>query len=156
VRVLNDVIRAADEGKVTCLVLLDLSAAFDTVDHNILLDVLRRRFLVEEPALKWFYFYLNDWTQVITVDGKESATIPVACSVPQGSVLGPVQFISYSKDVVIVFNAHQRVSHLGSVTARHSSSGRQTNFAALNRGRHLYSAGQPSRWALAHISSILT
>jgi len=49
----------------------------------------------------------------------------------------------------------QRLSRLGSVTARarHSSSGRQPNFAALNRGRHLYSAGRPSRWALAHISS---
>jgi len=45
----------------------------------------------------------------------------------------------------------QRVSLLGSVTARHSSRGRQPNFAALNRGRHLYSAGRPSRWALAHI-----
>jgi len=44
-------------------------------------------------------------------------------------------------------------SHLGSVTARHSSSGRQPNFAALNRGRHLYLAGRLSRWALAHISS---
>ena len=41
----------------------------------------------------------------------------------------------------------QQVSRLGSVTARHSSSGRQPNFAALNRGRHLYSAGRPSRWA---------
>jgi len=47
----------------------------------------------------------------------------------------------------------QRISRLGSVTARHCSSGRQSNFAALNRGRHLYSAGRPSRWALAHISS---
>ena len=45
----------------------------------------------------------------------------------------------------------QRVSRLGSVTARHSSSGRQPNFAAFNRGRHLYSAGRPSGWALAHI-----
>jgi len=45
----------------------------------------------------------------------------------------------------------QRVSRLGSVTARHSSSGRQPNFAALNRGRQLYSAGRPSRSALAHI-----
>ena len=51
----------------------------------------------------------------------------------------------------------QRVSLLnGSVTARHSSGGRQPNFAALNRGRHhLYSAGRPSRWALAHIYSFL-
>jgi len=47
------------------------------------------------------------------------------------------------------------VSHLGSVTARHFISGRQPNFAALNRGRHLYSAGRPSSWALAHISSCL-
>jgi len=45
----------------------------------------------------------------------------------------------------------QLVSRLGSVTARHSISGRQPNFAALNRGRHVYSAGRPSRWALAHI-----
>jgi len=46
----------------------------------------------------------------------------------------------------------QRLSRLGSVTARarHSSSGRQPNFTALNQGRHLYSAGRPSRWALAH------
>ena len=45
----------------------------------------------------------------------------------------------------------QRLSRLGSITACHSGSGRQPNFAALNRGRHLYSAGRPSRWALAHI-----
>jgi len=47
-------------------------------------------------------------------------------------------------------NKFQRLSRLGSV-ARHSTSGRQPNFAALNRGRHLYSAGRPSGWALAHI-----
>jgi len=45
----------------------------------------------------------------------------------------------------------QLVSRLGSVTARHSSSGHQPNFAALNRGHHRYSTGRPSRWALAHI-----
>jgi len=47
----------------------------------------------------------------------------------------------------------QRLSRLGSVTAQHSGSGRQPNFVALNRGCHLYSAGQPSRWASTHISS---
>jgi len=45
----------------------------------------------------------------------------------------------------------QRVSRLGSITARYSSSGRQPNFAALDRWRHLYLAGRPSRWASAHI-----
>jgi len=49
----------------------------------------------------------------------------------------------------------QRVSRVGSVTSRHSSSGRQPNFAALNRGRHLYSAGRPSPWALVHIYSCI-
>jgi len=48
----------------------------------------------------------------------------------------------------------QLVSRLGGVTTRYSSSGRQPKFAASNRGRHLYSAGRPARWALAHISSI--
>jgi len=53
----------------------------------------------------------------------------------------------------MVFVCGVVVSHLGSVTARHCSSECQPNFAALNRGRHLYLAGRPSRWALAHISS---
>ena len=48
-------------------------------------------------------------------------------------------------------SSFQWLSRLGSVTARQSGSGRQPNFAALNRGRHLYSAGRPSRWALADI-----
>jgi len=48
----------------------------------------------------------------------------------------------------------QRVSRLGSVTAQHSSSGRQPNFAAFHRGHHLYSAGRPSLWSLVYISSL--
>jgi len=54
-----------------------------------------------------------------------------------------------------LFVVFQRVLRLGSVTARYSSSGRQPNFAALNRGRHLYSAGRPSRWASAFSIDIL-
>jgi len=49
----------------------------------------------------------------------------------------------------------QQVSHLGSVIARHSSSGRQPKFATLNRGRHLHLAGRPSCWALAHTSNVM-
>jgi len=52
-------------------------------------------------------------------------------------------------------NIFQRVTCLGSVTARHYSSGPQPNFVALNRGCHLYSAGRPSRWAVAHILVII-
>ena len=53
--------------------------------------------------------------------------------------------------VSLVWGTPANFNGLGSVTARYSSSGRQPNFAALDRGRHLYSAGRPSRWALAHI-----
>ena len=52
---------------------------------------------------------------------------------------------------LVCLSKFQRLLRLASITARHSSSGRQPNFVALNRGRHLYSAGRPSRWALAHI-----
>jgi len=62
---------------------------------------------------------------------------PLAAEIRFGSLGHPSKF--------------QRLLHLGSVTARHSGSGRQPNFAALNRGCHLYSAGWVSRWALAHI-----
>ena len=51
---MNDVIRAVDDGKVTVLVLLDLSSAFDTVNHDSLLTVLRDRFVVDGLALNWF------------------------------------------------------------------------------------------------------
>jgi len=72
----------------------------------------------------------------------------------------PYNMVNYgllAAEIVFVSLGHpsyfQRVSlsRFGSVTARHSSSGRQPNFAALNRGRHLYSAGRPSLWALAHM-----
>jgi len=85
---MNDTICAADEGKVTYLVLLDLSAASDTVDHDILLDVLKRRFLVDGPALKLFRSYLTGRTQVFCVDNKQSAILPVSCSVPNVSYWG--------------------------------------------------------------------
>ena len=61
---------------------------------------------------------------------------------PSGSLVHPCKFL--------------RVSRLGSVTALHSTIGRQPNFAALNRGRHLYSTGRPSRWALVHILVVLS
>jgi len=54
-------------------------------------------------------------------------------------------------DAKFTLHSSLALSYIGSVTARHSSSGHQPNFAVLSRGRHLYSTGRPSRWALAHI-----
>ena len=60
VSVLNDVISAADHGQVTALILLDLSSAFNCVNHEIMIQVLNERFQVEGQALAWFLTYLGD------------------------------------------------------------------------------------------------
>lgn len=107
----NDLVRATDKGHVSVLVLLDLSSAFDTVDHQTLLLVLDRRFRVQDEALSWFRSYLSDRRQSFHHSGEASANYPVDCSVPQGSVLGPIGFISYIEDVVDVINRHEVQSH---------------------------------------------
>ena len=80
----NSIVRTIDSGKLCALVLLDLSAAFDTVDHPIMLQVLHDRFCVKEMALKWFESYLSDRTQTYQVKHQQSRPRTVDCSVPQG------------------------------------------------------------------------
>jgi hypothetical protein len=110
VRLHNDIVTAIDHGEVGGLILLDLSAAFDTVDHTIMADVLRERFGIQGSALDWMISYLENRTQVIAVGSNSSTTRRVSCGVPQGSVLGPKQFIAYTDEVSDIFSSH-RVSH---------------------------------------------
>jgi len=67
VLLINDLINTVDEGRVGALALLDLSAAFDTVDHQRLLEILRHRFCVTDSALAWFASYLSDRSQVVHI-----------------------------------------------------------------------------------------
>lgn len=108
----NDVIRAIDDGKLTVMLFLDLSSAFDTVDHDIMLSILRRRFSVEGAALNWFHSYLTDRSQTFSVGDSNSDPLDVSCSVPQGSVLGPVEFVAYTEDVVELFDQHEVNHHM--------------------------------------------
>ena len=73
----NDVVRSTDNGQVSLLVLLDLSAAFDTVDHQILLSVLSDRFAVSNNALTWFTSYLTDRTQQFMYAGSCTSSFTV-------------------------------------------------------------------------------
>ena len=66
------------------LVLLDLSSAFGTVDHETLMRVLQQRFGVDDPALTWFGSYLCDRTQAFYHNTQQSGLYRVDCSVPQG------------------------------------------------------------------------
>ena len=76
--------------KVTVMVALDLSAAFDTVNHKILLDVLESRFGVTEMALKWIGEYLKDKHFSVQISNALSDPVCIYYSVPKGSILGPV------------------------------------------------------------------
>ena len=95
----NTIVCAVDQKRMVALALLYLSAAFGTVDHATLLTVLQRRFGVCDTALAWLHSYLSDRTQKFLVDGVMSLLIN-DCSVLQGSVFGPVQFITYTEDVI--------------------------------------------------------
>jgi Reverse transcriptase (RNA-dependent DNA polymerase) len=109
---MNYITRSIDDGKVVPLVSLDLSAALDTVDNRILLKVLHNRFSVIDISLSWFRSYLTDRTGSISVNGVQPEQSVISCSVPQGSVLGSIEFISYTENVVEVFHSHSVHHHL--------------------------------------------
>ena len=91
---------------VSALYLLDLTVAFDTVDHDLLMLRLERQFGIRGVVLQWFRSYLTGRTfQVIYADSKSSMVI-FCCSVPQGSVLDPRMFILYTADLENAVAAH--------------------------------------------------
>ena len=94
-KVHSDILSAVDNGCVVVLVLLDLTAAFDTFYHGILLSRLRHRFGVTGAALNWLRSYLADRKQLVRIGCDNSSPTSVPFGVPQGSVLGPLLFAAY-------------------------------------------------------------
>ena len=105
VSIQDDILRSLDTRKHVVLVLLDLSAAFDTIDHDLLLAELDR-IGVRGDALCWLASYLTDRTQCVNVEGHLSCNIQLRHRVPQGSVLGPLLFSVYCAGLSEVFSKH--------------------------------------------------
>ena len=108
----NDILSSMDDGRVTALTLLDLSAAFDTIDHTILLRRLGNWFGVSGKALDWFKSYLTGRSQRIKPGNCLSSRSDLSFGVPQGSVLGPLLYTVYATPLSSLVSGHAIPHHL--------------------------------------------
>ena len=105
----NEVHLSLARGEPTALVLLDLSAAFDTIDHNILLGYLKFWFGLGGTVLRWFASYLRSHCQAIKIGSTLSELSNLIYGVPQGSVLGPLLFSLYTTPLSKIIRLHPHI-----------------------------------------------
>ena len=111
-RVHNDIMMAVDKGKHVFLVLLDLSAAFDTVDHEILLVFLKEHVGLSGSVLRMFESYLQGRSQCISINNILSTLSHLVFGVPQGSVLRPIIFCTYTLPLGAILRSHKMLYHI--------------------------------------------
>ena len=110
-KIKSDILQMIDNGEVVCMTLLDLSAAFDTVSHELLLNRLKFRFGFGGKVLTWLKSYLINRTQQVVVgdmhgSGSISEKICLKQGVPQGSILGPILYNLYTSPIGNVCRSH--------------------------------------------------
>jgi len=120
-QVLSYLLTAVDSGDTAALTLLDLSAAFDIVDHIILLQRLECSYGLWDTSLDWFHSYLTDRHQQVVHHDMESDVALIQFGVSQGSVLGPLLFLLYITDV-IKQTIHKSMVAVGWITQQYSAS----------------------------------
>ena len=111
IRVTNDIIVSLDSSMCTIKLLLDLSAAFDTVDHDVLLDILWFELGIRGKVFDWFVSFLSNRKQAVVIDGQKSNFVDNPYGVPQGSVLGPVLFNVYVRSLITILKQEGYTVH---------------------------------------------
>ncbi len=102
---------AMDGHKASLLVLLDLSAAFDTIDHDTLLQRLEHDYGIHDKALEWLISYLTNRSQSVHINQHKSKVQSLPFGVPQRSVLGPILFVLYTKPLRAIAARHGMEIH---------------------------------------------
>ena len=110
-KVKNDILTNMDMVHVTLLVLLDLSATLDTVDHDILIHRRKSLLGLRGSAFQRFRSYLRGRSQQVTINGALSKTFGLACGVPQRSCLGPLLFTIYASKLFSIIKSHLPSAH---------------------------------------------
>ena len=109
--ILYNMMGIVDQGCVCTLVLLDLSAAFNTVDHSVILETLKTRFTVDGDALGWVADFLSKRSQSVSYKNVKSEESALDFGVPQGWMLGLRTINQYSEDVSELFHQHHLRHH---------------------------------------------
>jgi hypothetical protein len=105
-KILDDLYRIIDSKSAAVLIGLDLSAAFDTIDHSVLIERLKSTFGITGMASSWLQSYLSNRTQFVKIGEDISQVSAVTIGVPQGSVLGPFLFSAYVSPISDIISSH--------------------------------------------------
>ena len=121
-----------DDGGTSIGVFLDLSKAFDTVNHDVLLDKLSY-YGINNETKYWFSSYLKNRKQYVCVDGVNSNVLPLECGVPQGSVLGPILILIYINDAQFITNFIHLVLYADDMNLLVSNKSLKKSIMVLNK-----------------------